>query len=397
MEKIVKRFKTIFKDLPETEKVREKREKYEYLITQCYYSLDYEIFRIFFFLNCGEEAKFGDFVENLKNETKKRKMEILAEFDEILDLYIHAELPQIKSEFSFSNEQIPLQRLMRISPDLEDAIVINALCIALIWARRQRKNPENYDFSEIYNLIERYYFIKYTLGEPLDKNEQKEYQKIAKIGETRAKLAKFAHEIYKSETKFALDKKIAEFKRFLRLSKSEISKYLENYVDKVHKKEQDFREKLNSSEKWRHEWFYWFYSTQYILLEYEIWLCEKRFNNDELARLIPVIDQNKSIEHIWPQNKAQELGENKHLTHSIGNLMIISRNQNSALGNKAFSEKRKRYKNANFQAKLVAKNRVWNAKKINERTDEILDFMELRWKFKFSDAQKKTLKGKNFC
>jgi len=101
-----------------------------------------------------------------------------------------------------------------------------------------------------------------------------------------------------------------------------------------------------------------------------------------------------TVEHIFPQTATDSYwqdhyknfnGDEKlYLTHSLGNLLPLSRAKNSSLQNDAFELKKDNgsgvgYYNGSISENEVNKNSDWDAKNILQRGMELLEFMEERW------------------
>lgn len=83
-----------------------------------------------------------------------------------------------------------------------------------------------------------------------------------------------------------------------------------------------------------------------------------------------------NIEHLRPQSEKTE--ENSEMIDSIGNLLLISRHTNSALGNKSFSEKMECIKQKQTKLKLVqdfleeyGDQKEWSEDDIRDRADKL--------------------------
>ncbi len=89
---------------------------------------------------------------------------------------------------------------------------------------------------------------------------------------------------------------------------------------------------------------------KYFLCEYEIYLVKQSKNNFEKLDRDVYFKTNNSVEHIYPQNahssywinmfNAYSKKEKNQLRNSLGNLVCISGEKNSKLGNKPFPEKK---------------------------------------------------------
>ena len=152
--------------------------------------------------------------------------------------------------------------------------------------------------------------------------------------------------------------------------------------------------------------FYSWTGLRYFLYEYELHLQEKAKNtNKEVeAEKVDWEDMNKqeenskskechSIEHIYPQTPSPEwkklfkgkTQKQKYiLLHNLGNLVLVTKSSNSEMKNKSFEEKKKAYKKGSYSQQEVALHKDWTPQSIWQRSKEMLEFMEERWKFKVS-------------
>lgn len=94
-----------------------------------------------------------------------------------------------------------------------------------------------------------------------------------------------------------------------------------------------------------------------------------------------IYEENRSLEHIYPQSKIDELSEDdKLLVHSIGNLLLLHKNDNSKLSNKSFDEKKNIYFNINdkFASRnllhtiSVFANSKWDVEEIKRNQEEFI-------------------------
>lgn len=150
--------------------------------------------------------------------------------------------------------------------------------------------------------------------------------------------------------------------------------------------------------------FYSWWDLPYFLFEYEASLSENT-NVGKLTDWSNFVKNEKdkiSIEHIFPQTPTRwywknqfrdySAEEKKLLTGSLGNLLALAQSVNSALQNDEFDKKKngtdkrtRGYCNGSYSEMEVAKYDDWNPKTILERGMHLLDFMEKRWDFNFSD------------
>ncbi len=131
----------------------------------------------------------------------------------------------------------------------------------------------------------------------------------------------------------------------------------------------------NNTEKW----YKWDKVLNYLLYEYEL------YHNPETT--LNFDSSLESIEHILPQKpdqgysaKEKDWAKNPHIVHALGNLLLISKNDNSSLSNKPFEEKRKAYLKGSYSEKEVAKNASFGIIEIQQRSEKLLDFLIARYR-----------------
>ncbi|MGL2659146.1 DUF262 domain-containing protein [Helicobacter pylori] len=125
------------------------------------------------------------------------------------------------------------------------------------------------------------------------------------------------------------------------------------------------------------KWYQWGKALNYLLYEYEL------YHNPETT--LNFDSSLESIEHILSQKpdqgysaKEKDWAKNPHIVHALGNLLLISKNDNSFLSNKPFDEKRKAYLKGSYSEKEVAKNASFGVVEIQERSEKLLDFLIAR-------------------
>jgi len=119
------------------------------------------------------------------------------------------------------------------------------------------------------------------------------------------------------------------------------------------------------------------------LAKYTLSMLENKINPKEKVSLT----QHISIEHIMPQTLSPtwkaELGKNfeqihEQWRHTIGNLTLSG--NNSALGNKTYSEKRRVFAQSNFAlSRDIALSTAWHEKSIKSRADKLADLALEIW------------------
>lgn len=151
--------------------------------------------------------------------------------------------------------------------------------------------------------------------------------------------------------------------------------------------------------------FYYWNSIKYFLYEYEFQLAKKN-NIDKVSwEMFTKTEKDKvSIEHILPQTPSKYYWRNQFrqfddeeielLSCALGNLLPLSQSINSALQNDSFEDKktskstgRRGYQNGSHSEIEVSKETDWTAERIHKRSKMLLEFMENRWQFSFTDEQ----------
>ena len=163
--------------------------------------------------------------------------------------------------------------------------------------------------------------------------------------------------------------------------------------DQNHPKENLVYEKLNYNDVDR----YWFWR-----LDFEIWMRRKELfaveddsssKSNDIRKAIDVAEKyvfkrNRSIEHIAPQTPLQEdtLKLDPDDRNSFGNLVMISSEQNSALSNSIYQEKKARVESFLDSSRsgsieslkmlhAFTYNKVWNQETIHEHGKVMFDLL----------------------
>lgn len=189
-----------------------------------------------------------------------------------------------------------------------------------------------------------------------------------------------AKDILKAEN----DIKIKKFNELINLLENKDSELYCNDIENAIKKFSEYITERNLS-------YYGWDGINYFLYEYNESLL---YNNNTKE-----IDwKESSIEHILPQTATREYwkivlksvkNENdiNTITNSIGNLLLLSKGENSALQNFSFPTKKDRsvasnkfaYKLGSRSAQKVAENDYWSLNEIYKRQIELFEFMYKRW------------------
>lgn len=149
--------------------------------------------------------------------------------------------------------------------------------------------------------------------------------------------------------------------------------------------------------------FYSWNGLRYFLYEYELYL-QNNANTKVRWEDFSKRTKEDTIEHIYPQSATDDYWKERfgHLKptekrlylNSLGNLLLLSRSKNSKLQNFDFNRKKCLknkdgknigYYNGSYSEIEVAKQTEWTPEQIKERGLSMLQYMEDRWNFKFSD------------
>ena len=149
--------------------------------------------------------------------------------------------------------------------------------------------------------------------------------------------------------------------------------------------------------------FYSWNGLRYFLYEYELFL-QNNANTKVRWEDFSKRSKEDTIEHIFPQSATSEYwkehfghlkpSEKRLYLNSLGNLLLLSRSKNSKLQNFDFERKKCLknkdgkdigYNNGSYSEIEVSKQTEWTPEQIKERGLLMLQFMEDRWKFRFSD------------
>ncbi|HIF9959868.1 TPA: DUF262 domain-containing protein [Campylobacter coli] len=163
--------------------------------------------------------------------------------------------------------------------------------------------------------------------------------------------------------------------------------YVYNYFDNFVKQ---MRDNFLKDDKYG---YYSWRGLRYFLYEYELYLKEKKYKENEFKikswdNYIRPKKDHETIEHVLPQNpKTKVLDiENekliKYFTHTLGNLVPLSKAKNSSLSNKDFNEKRDGFKSGSYSEIEIYENFQWGENEIDKRTKKLIEFLFDRWGIK---------------
>lgn len=255
----------------------------------------------------------------------------------------------------------------------------------LIMVALLKKSP---GIDELLDCIERFIFIIFRLGTFQSTFASSYYYKKA-------------HELYDGVNGCTLSSIADDLKKDVATNMELAIKY---FVAKTEK-------------RFETEGFYKWNALRYFLYEYEMDLQNSKdgmlkkfrswstFVNDKAKKTI-------SIEHILPQTIPEDESNTywkdrfgtysddqlRFLTGTIGNLLPLQANINSALQNDSFDNKKsgvgkrtRGYKDGSNSEVEVAQNAEWTAKEIKARSEKLIDFLVTRWGVILTDEQKRNL------
>jgi uncharacterized protein with ParB-like and HNH nuclease domain len=151
--------------------------------------------------------------------------------------------------------------------------------------------------------------------------------------------------------------------------------------------------------------FYHWDGVRYFLYEHEQWLKEKGKQATSKLSWETLKTSKKdhvTLEHIFPQKPDDSYwtshfgylneGDRRYLTHSLGNLLPLSRSKNSSLQNDSFPLKVNNgsgvgYYNGSVSENEVAQTKDWTPIEIFNRGFSLLVFMETRWNVVLGDFE----------
>ena len=125
---------------------------------------------------------------------------------------------------------------------------------------------------------------------------------------------------------------------------------------------------------------------------------EKLGDPPSIEKVVQNVDNNYSVDHIWPQNTdkldltEKEADQHKELKDSLGNLTLTPGPRNASWKNMPFEEKKDRrnpddgkskpdYITSDFAMtrRLATEHDTWGPEKIKRRRENIIEFAENRW------------------
>ncbi len=218
-----------------------------------------------------------------------------------------------------------------------------------------------------------------------------------------AKFYNYSKELYHGNNDVTIEKIIDDMNNILEhdcfTDKGEIVKDFADYIKKRFKYS---------------EGYYAWDKIKYFLYEYEMYLTKDKNRCAKVTPKILLEGKDKTIEHIYPQSDTNEYWvsrfndltdeEKNYYKNALGNLLLLSQAINSALQNDSFDNKkepiisddnkttlRTGYNEGSYSEIEVANKPTWTKEEITKRSKKLIEFLEERWKVKFSEDCKKIL------
>ncbi|EAI8439004.1 DUF262 domain-containing protein [Campylobacter jejuni] len=163
--------------------------------------------------------------------------------------------------------------------------------------------------------------------------------------------------------------------------------YIYYYFDNFKKQIQN-----NFSKDDKYGYYSW-KGLKYFLYEYELYLKENEYKENEYKikswdEYIRPKKDHETIEHIIPQTPKTKVLKTKnkklikYFTHTLGNLIPLSKAKNSSLSNEDFNDKKHRFKSGSYSEIEICNNSQWGENEIEERTIKLINFLFNRWEIK---------------
>lgn len=183
---------------------------------------------------------------------------------------------------------------------------------------------------------------------------------------------------------------------------SEVLETIDRWIEKYYDPEK-FMSHIREKYDLERNGFYSWDGVRYFLYEHEHWLKEKgRQSTSKLSW--EVLNSYKkdhvTLEHVFPQTPDNSYWQERfghfndweqyYLTHSLGNLLPLSRAKNSVLQNDSFPKKVNNGDGVGYYNGSVSENEVaqcpdWTPTQILKRGLDLLSFMEQRWGIALGD------------
>jgi hypothetical protein len=143
---------------------------------------------------------------------------------------------------------------------------------------------------------------------------------------------------------------------------------------------------------------YGYYGSRKSELRLLLYTYESHLENDEediqfyVEDVVNNKDDRFSIEHVWPQTPKEGFDDEtkelvKQHTHRLGNLALMTPEDNSVKGNGPFEEKKADYSSSKIRMlENIFGMNEWGVEQIDEREQEIIQVIKNRWPDRYKDS-----------
>ena len=312
----------------------------------------------------------SDYIIDLSDKlTKKDILEYINSLDSLIPYWYELHFSDYANNETINNW---LTKLKRLEYNYFKPLIL--VCLS-------KKEIEDNKKLELIKAVERFIFITFRLcGYQATYNRNNVYN--------------YTNQLYKNEIE--IDEVIDKLNKLEVLSSNNVLQYssISSTITRLFKR----------------DGFYSWKANRYFLYEYETSLVEKYSGTTKITDnyfLPPSSTEKLSIEHIFPQSESSEywlkifgdysLEQRNALRGTLGNLLPLSLDINRDLQDYDFNTKKKRYENGSYSEQEIFKEEIWNSEKIISRGIRLINFMEDRWDFKFSnDSDRKMTLGLPF-
>lgn len=132
---------------------------------------------------------------------------------------------------------------------------------------------------------------------------------------------------------------------------------------------------------------------RYLLYAYELHLEQKQEQIElNVQRVVNNRNDRFTIEHIWPQEPSDELEKGlqdiiQKNKHRLGNLALMTLDDNAFQSNDTFDEKRRKFEESKFRMlNEIFDNQAWSVDRIEKRERRIVDVIKNRWPDEVSES-----------
>ena len=318
----------------------------------------------------------------------------------------------LNEEFTTQNIAHGIQESGRITVEEIEAYITNLQKSIKPWFYIHNPYHQIHDYNDSTNkiLLERLHRLGFGSFKPLllaayvsDQNIE-DINKLLEVAE-RYNFTLFSISQRRSNTR---DSELFVYARELLQKNITIQKIIEkiNEIVKDYYSPEAFLNYI--SEKYKigdRDGFYDWDGLKYFLFENEQRLRKKGHQSSKKLDWQDLSSSKKdcvTVEHIFPKTATNEYWkelyknyndeEKLYLTHSLGNLLPLSRAKNSSLQNDPFKLKKDNGSGVGYYIGSISENEVnknsdWDAKNILQRGMILLEFMEARWDIKLGNEE----------